>query len=158
MIIILDLVQRKSVHSSTLYWYERITMANKIIVSTENCYVCVMNTFPTSMDETRLWVEEMDLLLARREQFVLVYPPIAVQEKPSREDMEGMKYVRRWLKYAKEPMEQHCRAMVVTLQPDGSDKEEKERMAPMLSELYGPEVLLAVDVKTAKEQAELALI
>lgn len=132
-------------------------MQNKIMVDTNSWPVCVMNAFPSSMDETRLWLEEMDLLLARREQFSLVYPPIAPKEKPSAEDIEGMKYVRRWLKHAKEPMEQHCRAMIVTLLPDGSDKEEKERLAPMLSALYGPEALLAKDIHTAKAQAQAML-
>lgn len=132
-------------------------MQNKIMVNTSNWPICIMNAFPSSMDETRLWLEEMDLLLARRAQFSLIYPPIAPKEKPSAQDIEGMKYVRRWLKHAKEPMEQHCRAMVVTLMPDGSDKEEKERLAPMLSALYGPEVLLAVDIQTAKAQAQAAL-
>lgn len=132
-------------------------MQNKIMVNTSNWPICIMNTFPSSMDETRLWLEEMDLLLARRAQFSLIYPPTAPKEKPSAQDIEGMKYVRRWLKHAKEPMEQHCRAMVVTLMPDGSDKEEKERLAPMLSALYGPEVLLAVDIQTAKAQAQAAL-
>lgn len=73
-----------------------------------------------TLDETRLWLEEMDMLLARRAQFVLVYPPVKQsKEKPSEEHMNAMKYVRRWLKHAKEPMVEHCRAMVVTLQPDG---------------------------------------
>ncbi|HGN1704915.1 TPA: hypothetical protein ACKRTE_000736 [Providencia rettgeri] len=133
-------------------------MPNKIMINTGSWPVCVMNSFPSSLDETRLWLEEMDLLLSKREQFVLVYPPIVSKEKPSAEDMEGMKYVRRWLKHAKEAMEQHCRALIITLQPDGSDTEEKERMAPMLSALYGPEVLLAVDIKTAKEQAQSVLV
>ncbi|WP_273827499.1 hypothetical protein [Providencia rettgeri] len=133
-------------------------MQNKIMVNTNDWPVCVMNAFPSSMDETRLWLEEMDLLLARREQFSLVYPPITPKEKPSAEDIEGMKYVRRWLKHAKESMEKHCCAMVVTLLPDGSDKEEKERLAPMLSALYGPEVLLAKDIHTAKAQAQAILV
>lgn len=137
--------------------YSEIIMQNKIMVNTNSWPVCIMNAFPSTMDETRLWLEEMDLLLARRAQFTLVYPPTAPKDKPSAEDIEGMKYVRRWLKHAKEPMEQHCRAMVVTLQPDGSDKEEKERLAPMLSALYGPEVLLAKDIYTAKIQAQALL-
>ncbi len=44
--------------------------------------------------------------------------------------MESMKYIRRWLKDAKEAMEQHCRALVVTLQPDGRDQEEMEEWHP----------------------------
>ncbi|WP_369311371.1 hypothetical protein [Providencia rettgeri] len=132
-------------------------MQNKIMVDTNSWPVCVMNAFPSSMDETRLWLEEMDLLLARRELFTLVYPPMETKEKPSAEDIESMKYVRGWLKHAKQPMEQYCRAIVVTLQPDGSDKEEKERLAPMLSALYGTEVLLAKDIQSAKVQAQAAL-
>ncbi|HBO25028.1 MAG TPA: hypothetical protein DD649_19400 [Providencia sp.] len=132
-------------------------MSNKVIVNTDNWPICTLNSFPSSMDETRLWLEEMDLLLSKREQFALVYPPVAPKGKPSAEDMEGMKYVRRWLKQAKEPMMEYCRAMVVTLQPDGSDKDEMERLAPMLSALYGPEVFLETDALMAQERARKLL-
>ncbi|WP_369507474.1 hypothetical protein [Providencia manganoxydans] len=64
-----------------------------------------------------------------------------------------MKYVRRWLKHAREPMIEHCRAMVVTLQPNGSDKAEMEEMAPLLSNLYGPEVVIESDIIAAKQRA-----
>ncbi|EKT62522.1 hypothetical protein [Providencia burhodogranariea] len=129
-------------------------MSNKIIINTDEWPVCVLNSFPSTMDETRLWLEEMDLLLARRAQFVLVYPSIKQSsEKPTQEKMDAMKYVRRWLKGAKSPMVEYCRAMVVTLQPDGSDKEEMERMAPLISNLYGPEVLIEIDATAAKARA-----
>ena len=80
-----------------------IIMQNKIMVDTNSWPVCIMNAFPSTMDETRLWLEEMDLLLARRAQFTLVYPPTAPKDKPSAEDIEGMKYVRRWLSMLKNP-------------------------------------------------------
>ncbi|MBQ0267667.1 hypothetical protein J7T18_05030 [Providencia huaxiensis] len=136
---------------------KEMIMMNKNMIKTENWPICEMNVFPSTMDETRLWLEEMDMLLARRNEFVLIYPPVVKKEKPSSEDMQSMKYVRRWLKDTKEAMEQHCRALVVTLQPDGRDKEEMERMAPMLSALYGPQVLIAADGTTAKEQAQSVL-
>lgn len=132
-------------------------MFNKVIVNTNDWPVCIMNSFPSSMDETRMWLEEMDLLLSKREQFTLIYPPVAPKGKPSAEDMEGMKYVRRWLKHAREPMVDYCRAMVVTLQPDGSDKAEMERLAPVLSALYGPEVFLEEDAIMAQERARSLL-
>ena len=132
-------------------------MFNKVIVNINDWPVCIMNSFPSSMDETRMWLEEMDLLLSKREPFILIYPPVAPKGKPSAEDMEGMKYVRRWLKHAREPMVDYCRAMVVTLQPDGSDKAEMERLAPVLSALYGPEVFLEEDAIMAQERARSLL-
>lgn len=132
-------------------------MTNKKMIKIEEWPVCVLNIFPSSLDETRLWLEEMDLLLARRSEFVLIYPPITKKEKPSAEDMESMKYVRRWLKEAKDAMEQHCLALIITLQPDGRDKEEMERLAPMLSALYGPQVLITCDAGAATEQARAVL-
>lgn len=53
-----------------------------------------------------------------------------------------MKYVRRWLKDTKDQLVEYCCAMVITLQPDESDKEEMERIAPIISALYGPEVFI----------------
>ncbi|OAT54472.1 hypothetical protein [Providencia heimbachae] len=132
-------------------------MLNKVIVNVQNWPICTINSFPETMDETRLWLEEMDLLLAKREQFALIYPPMAPKGKPSAEGMEGRKYVRRWLKHAKEPMIEYCRAMVITLQPDGSDKDDMERLAPLLSALYGPEVFLEIDTKMAQERAQSLL-
>ncbi|EHZ6873240.1 hypothetical protein K6N86_002968 [Providencia rettgeri] len=136
---------------------KEMIMMNKKMIKTESWPICEMNVFPSTMDETRLWLEEMDMLLARRNEFVLIYPPVVKKEKPSLEDMESMKYIRRWLKDAKEAMEQHCRALVVTLQPDGRDQDEMERMAPMLSALYGPQVLIANNSMAAKEQAQSVL-
>ncbi|MEX9785058.1 hypothetical protein [Providencia manganoxydans] len=129
-------------------------MPNKTIINTVEWPVCVINTFPETMDETRLWLEEMDLLLARRLQFALIYPPVQKPKgKPTTEHMEAMKYVRRWLKHAREPMIEHCRAMVVTLQPNGSNKAEMEEMAPLFSNLYGPEVIIESDITSAKQRA-----
>lgn len=150
MRIILDSVAIKSVQLSTLFCGE-LGMQNKTIIDTAEWPVCVIHSFPKTLDETRLWLEEMDMLLARRAQFVLVYPPVKQsKEKPSEEHMNAMKYVRRWLKHAKEPMVEHCRAMVVTLQPDGSDKEDMEQMAPLLSAFYGPEVFIEHNIAAAK--------
>ncbi|WER20680.1 hypothetical protein P2E05_11185 [Providencia stuartii] len=129
-------------------------MQNKIVVDTTEWPVCVIKSFPETVDETRLWLEEMDLLLAKRMQFALVYPPVKQKKgKASDEHIAAMKYVRRWLKHAREPMLEHCRAMIVTLQPDASDKEDMEQMAPLLSALYGPEVLIENDTAAAKRRA-----
>lgn len=51
-------------------------MQNKIVIDTTEWPVCVIKSFPETVDETRLWLEEMDLLLAKRMQFALVYPPV----------------------------------------------------------------------------------
>ncbi|MCW2254943.1 hypothetical protein M2263_001034 [Providencia alcalifaciens] len=129
-------------------------MQNKIAINTDNWTICVLNSFPSAMDETRLCLDEMDFLLARRAQFALVYPPTKQSTgKPSVEKMDAMKYVRRWLKIAKDPLVEYCCAMVVTLQPNGSDKEEMERMAPMISALYGPIVFIETDATAAKARA-----
>ncbi|SUC26792.1 Uncharacterised protein [Providencia rustigianii] len=73
--------------------------------------------------------------------------------KPTAEDMECMKTVRRWLKDAREGMVKYCQAMVITLQSDGSDKLEMEKMVPVISSLYGPEVYLEENALLAQKRA-----
>ncbi|EKT57445.1 hypothetical protein [Providencia sneebia] len=129
-------------------------MQNQTIIDTGNWPVCVLNTFPATMDETRLWLEEMDSLLNKERIFTLIYPPIEQPKgQPSQEVMEAKKYVRRWLKTAKSQMMQYCRAMIITLQPEGEDREEMERLAPMISTLYGPEVFIDNNMEDAKKRA-----
>ncbi len=55
---------------------KEMIMMNKKMIETESWPICEMNVFPSTMDETRLWLEEMDMLLARRNEFVLIYPPV----------------------------------------------------------------------------------
>ncbi|HHR5881348.1 TPA: hypothetical protein ACS7XF_001275 [Providencia alcalifaciens] len=128
-------------------------MNNSIMINIQNWPVCTMNTFPTSMMETQSWLSELEQLLAKKTQFVLIYPPMEPKGKPTAEDMECMKFVRRWLKDGREDMTEYCRAMVITLQPDGGDKDEMERTAPVISSLYGPEVFLVESAQAAQQRA-----
>lgn len=132
-------------------------MTNNTIINIQDWPVCSMNTFPSSMDETQQWLAELELLLAKKESFSLIYPPMKPKGKPTAEDMECMKTVRRWLKDAREGMVKYCQAMVITLQSDGSDKLEMEKMAPVISSLYGPEVYLEENALLAQKRAVSAL-
>ncbi|UBX48418.1 hypothetical protein LDO51_14885 [Providencia alcalifaciens] len=128
-------------------------MNNSIMINTQNWPVCVMNTFPTTMMETQSWLSELEQLLAKKTPFVLIYPPMESKGKPTAEDMECMKFVRRWLKDGREAMAEYCRAMVIILQPDGRDKDEMGRTAPVISSLYGPEVFLVESSQAAQQRA-----
>lgn len=128
-------------------------MNNSIMINTQNWPVCTMNTFPSSIIETQSWLSELEQLLAKKAPFVLIYPPMEQKGKPTAEDMECMKFVRRWLKDGKEAMAEYCRAMLITLQPDGNDKDEMERTAPVISSLYGPEVFLVESAQAAQQRA-----
>ncbi|HHR6403625.1 TPA: hypothetical protein ACS8BP_000253 [Providencia alcalifaciens] len=128
-------------------------MSNNVIINTQDWPCCSMNRFPSTMVETQSWLSELEQLLEKKTSFVLIYPPMEPKGKPTTEDMECMKFIRRWLKTERELMAKYCRAMVITLQPDGRDREEMERTASVVSSLYGPDVFLVDNSQAAQQRA-----
>ncbi|SPY98156.1 Uncharacterised protein [Proteus mirabilis] len=65
---------------------------NFTIMSVDQFPIITMQVFPETLEHANNWIAEMDLVLAQKQNFVLVYPPI--NKKNEQEDMEGMKAVR----------------------------------------------------------------
>ena len=112
--------------------------------------ICVMNAFPSNMEETKAWVEEMDLILERKNAFCLVYPPITTKS----EDMEAMKFVRRWLKTSKTLMELYCKGIIITVNQQTDDESHLQHMAPILAAVYGTQTFVEQDIDASLEKAK----
>ena len=72
---------------------------NFIVMDVEKFPIVTMKIFPETLEDANNWIAEMNVVLNEEQKFVLVYPSINKKEKEhKKEDMEGMKAVRRWLK------------------------------------------------------------
>ncbi|MGR6439357.1 hypothetical protein ACU42Y_13635 [Proteus mirabilis] len=98
-------------------------------MSVDQFPIITMQVFPETLEHANNWIAEMDLVLAQKQNFVLVYPPI--NKKNEQEDMEGMKAVRRWLKTGKMPLSQYCAGMIMTVNQQTNDKEQLMQLSPL---------------------------
>ncbi len=115
--------------------------------------VCIINKFPSNMTETKQWVEEMDLILERKKDFCLVYPPITTKS----EDMEAMKFVRRWLKSSKALMTLYCKGIIITVNQQTHDESNLQHMAPILAAVYGTLTFIEQDINASIAKAQSLL-
>lgn len=77
------------------------------------------------------WCGEMDRILARRQPFVLIYPP------PDDSETSGDRAARgAWLKRQRVMMAARCLGLVI-VEPDQSRREQLEEMFPKLQRAFG---------------------
>lgn len=117
---------------------------NFIVMDVEQFPVITMKIFPETLEDANNWTAEMDIVLNEKRKFVLVYPTINKKNNEhKKEDMEGMKAVRRWLKGGKMLLSEYCAGMIMTADPQKNDKEQLEQLSSVISAVYGVSVFVA---------------
>lgn len=109
------------------------------VLSIENFPSVEIHQFPSSVEETILWLNELDQLFREGEPFVLVYPvfdPVkfmAIDEKVSQ---ESRKKTILWLKSQRALFEEKCKGILLQLKPDGSDVDLVEGQRKQVETVY----------------------
>ncbi|MBG6027395.1 hypothetical protein I5F10_13205 [Proteus mirabilis] len=117
---------------------------NFVVMDVEQFPVITMKIFPETLEDANNWIAEMDVVLNEKRKFVLVYPSIYKKDKEhKKEDMEGMKAVRRWLKEGKALLSEYCAGMIMTADPQKNDKEQLVQLSSVISAVYGVSVFVA---------------
>lgn len=117
---------------------------NFTVMDVEQFPVITMKIFPETLEDANNWTAEMDIVLNEKRKFVLVYPSFNKKDKEhKKEDMEGMKAVRRWLKEGKALLSEYCAGMVMTADPQKNDKEQLVQLSSVISAVYGVPVFVA---------------
>ncbi|MEX5878875.1 Uncharacterised protein [Proteus vulgaris] len=117
---------------------------NFIVMDVEKFPIVTMKIFPETLEDANNWIAEMNVVLNEEQKFVLVYPSINKKEKEhKKEDMEGMKAVRRWLKEGKALLSEYCAGMIMTANPQKEDKEQLMPLSSVISAVYGVPVFVA---------------
>ncbi|WP_311753452.1 hypothetical protein [Proteus columbae] len=117
---------------------------NFVVMDVEQFPVITMKIFPETLEDANNWIAEMDVVLNEKRKFVLVYPSINKKDKEhKKEDMEGMKAVRRWLKEGKALLSEYCAGMIMTADPQKNDKEQLVQLSSVISAVYGVSVFVA---------------
>ncbi|SUC01173.1 Uncharacterised protein [Proteus vulgaris] len=117
---------------------------NFIVMDVEQFPVVTMKIFPETLEDANNWTTEMDVVLNEKNKFVLVYPSIKKKKKEhKKEDMEGMKAVRHWLKEGKALLSEYCAGMIMTADPQKNDKEQLVKLSSVISAVYGVPVFIA---------------
>ncbi|MCW9688322.1 hypothetical protein [Proteus terrae] len=114
------------------------------VMDVEQFPVITMKIFPETLEDANNWIAEMDIVLNEKRKFVLVYPSINKKDKEhKKEDMEGIKAVRRWLKAGKALLSEYCAGMIMTTDPQKNDKEQLVQLSSVISAVYGVPVFVA---------------
>lgn len=114
------------------------------VMDVEQFPVITMKIFPETLEDANNWTAEMDIVLNKKRKFVLVYPSINKKDKEhKKEDMEGMKAVRRWLKEGKALLSEYCAGMIMTADLQKNDKEQLVQLSSVISAVYGVPVFVA---------------
>ncbi|MBG2835968.1 hypothetical protein [Proteus terrae] len=114
------------------------------VMDVEQFPVITMKIFPETLEDANNWTAEMDIVLNEKRKFVLVYPSINKKDKEhKKEDMEGIKAVRRWLKAGKAFLSEYCAGMIMTTDPQKNDKEQLLQLSSVISAVYGVPVFVA---------------
>lgn len=109
-----------------------------IVMDVTKYPVITMKIFPETLEDANNWTAEMDVVLQEQQKFALVYPPINKKNnEPKKEDMEGMKAVRRWLKEGKAQLSEYCAGMIMTADPQKNDKAQLVQLSSVISAVYG---------------------
>ncbi|MBI6529600.1 hypothetical protein JEP40_10785 [Proteus vulgaris] len=117
---------------------------NFVVMDVEQFPVVTMKIFPETLEDANNWTAEMDVVLNEKKKFVLIYPSINKKEKEhQKEDMEGMKAVRRWLKEGKVLLSEYCAGMIMTADPQKNDKAQLVQFSSVISAVYGVPVFVA---------------
>lgn len=128
---------------------------NFVVMDVEQFPVITMKIFPETLDDANNWIAEMDVVLNEKRKFVLVYPSINKKDKEhKKEDMEGMKAVRRWLKEGKALLSEYCAGMIMTADPQKNDKEQLVQLSSVISAVYGVSVFVAETLDGSYIQAD----
>ncbi|QIG05937.1 hypothetical protein [Proteus sp. ZN5] len=124
------------------------------VMGIEQFPVITMKIFPETLEDANNWTAEMDIVLNEKRKFVLVYPSINKKDKEhKKEDMEGMKAVRRWLKEGKALLSEYCAGMIMTADPQKNDKEQLVQLSSVISAVYGVSVFVAETLDDSYIQA-----
>lgn len=127
---------------------------NFIVMNVDQFPVITMKIFPETLDDANNWIAEMDVVLNEKRKFALVYPSINKKNKADKkEDMEGMKAVRRWLKEGKTLLSEYCVGMIMTADPQKNDKEHLVQLSSVISSVYGVSVFVAETLDESYIQA-----
>ncbi|MBG6037259.1 hypothetical protein I5F12_04170 [Proteus cibarius] len=114
------------------------------VMDVEQFPVITMKIFPETLEDANNWTAEMDIVLNEKIKFVLVYPSINKKDKEhKKEDMEGMKAVRRWLKEGKALLSEYCAGMIMAADLQKNDKEQLVQLSSVISAVYGVPVFVA---------------
>ncbi|MBG2875598.1 hypothetical protein I4902_09390 [Proteus alimentorum] len=125
-----------------------------VVMNVEQFPVITMRVFPETLEDANNWTAEMDVVLSEKRKFVLVYPSINKKDKEhKKEDMEGMKAVRRWLKEGKALLSEYCAGMIMTADPQKNDKEQLVQLSSVISAVYGVSVFVAETLDKSYIQA-----
>ncbi len=128
---------------------------NFVVMDVEQFPVITMKIFPETLEDANNWIAEMDVVLNEKRKFVLVYPSINKKNKEhKKEDMEGMKAVRRWLKEGKALLSEYCAGMIMTADPQKNDKEQLVQLSSVISAVYGVSVFVAETLDGSYIQAD----
>ncbi|QEZ94232.1 hypothetical protein [Proteus sp. CD3] len=128
---------------------------NFVVMDVEQFPVITMKIFPETLEDANNWIAEMDVVLNEKRKFVLVYPSINKKDKEhKKEDMEGMKAVRRWLKEGKALLSEYCAGMIMTADPQKNDKEQLVQLSSVISAVYGVSVFVAETLDGSYIQAD----
>lgn len=82
--------------------------------------------FPKTLLETRRWHTEMDHILDRRSDFILIHPPndpLYYQNADEKEIQQSRKETILWHKKNKDRFEKQCKAILLQPQKDAEDLE-----------------------------------
>ncbi|WIV86907.1 hypothetical protein [Proteus appendicitidis] len=128
---------------------------NFVVMDVEQFPVITMKIFPETLEDANNWIAEMDVVLNEKRKFALVYPSINKKDKEhKKEDMEGMKAVRRWLKEGKALLSEYCAGMIMTADPQKNDKEQLVQLSSVISAVYGVSVFVAETLDGSYIQAD----
>lgn len=121
-------------------------------LDTTHLPIARLRAMPADLAQTQAWLADMAQLMAAQTPFALVYDPMP-HERPGADAHESRKTTILWLKQNREAFQTWCKGMVVTCQPDQSDRDFLQANQTPLSKAYGVPVLLASNAADANAQA-----
>lgn len=93
-----------------------------------------VKSMPANLDEVERWIVEVEALLTRNREFVLVYPPMP---PAAEDDLQARKRLVLWLKGQRQWLASWCRGMVLTATGQPGNLAELTGLAPVLAAVYG---------------------
>lgn len=94
------------------------------ILSLNNFPEVTISYFPIKIDSMQMWLSEMDFLLEKHQDFVLIYPVFDPQyfEIADKEELKSCRQIAlTWFQNNRQYLKEKCRGIILPIQEDDSD-------------------------------------
>lgn len=113
----------------------------------------MMVNFPYTLEKTHHWLQEIESLLQRKQNFAFVYPPMDMNMASKTENVEARKVAFTWFKTHKAEFTTYCKGLVLTVNQTTHDEQLLHKMIHPLTAVYGVPVTITASLEEANRKA-----